>query len=177
MSQHENENIIIKSISRSFDTDIKYLSLALTLGKSKTNPSLFEEKRVVILLGKEKFFVLLEDFKEVKLEFEYNVITKIYLHSNNPYAMMICLDKTKLKWRKKYEAFHVFVKNRSTFVKSLICYHSIYNMEKLGILSEVQVREKFFFMEMKEGSLLNKGLDMIHNHPEGFRKESMKGAE
>jgi len=177
MSLQENENIILKSISFSLNTQIKYITLAMTLGKCKRNPSLMEEKPIVILLGIEKFFVLLQDFKEIKFEFEYNAITKIYLHGNNPNAFMVCLDKDKIKWHKKYEAFHVYVKNRSNFIKSLICYHSIYNMKTYGEVLELLIKEKQFFLQLKEGSLLSKGLEMIHNNPDGFKKESRKGAE
>jgi hypothetical protein len=136
-----------------------------------------EERQIVILLGKEKIFILIEDLKEVKLEFEYKAITKIYLHSNHPNAIMICLDKSKIEFDKKYNGFHIFVKNRLLFVKSIICYHSIYNMEKNGDVNELLLKEKPFFLDRREASLLNKGLEMIHNDPEGFKKVSTQGAE
>lgn len=173
----EDNNITIKSISKSLDTDIKFLTLALTMGKNKKNPSILEEKTIVVLLGNEKLFILFEDFREVKLEFDYNAITKIYLDFDNIYSLLICLDKSKLTSKRKLDAFHLFVKNRSMFIKSLICYHSIHNMELNGTVEELCIKKKKFFMENREESLLTKGLDMIHNNPDNFIKVFKNGAE
>ena len=168
MINNEEQNIIIKAMSRSLDTDIKFLTLALTIIKSKNNPNGLEETSVVILLGKEKLFVLLEDFKEVKVQVDYTAITKVYLDMDNIYSFLICLDKNKLTSGKKLDSIHIFVKDRPVFIKSLICYHSIHSMRVNGVVSELKIKKKKFFIENKEDSLLTKGLEMVHNHPETF---------
>jgi hypothetical protein len=175
MSSYD-ENIIIKSISRSLKTEIKFLTLALTIGRSSTDPSNLEEKPIVVLMAKESIFILLEDFKTVKLQFGYNSINKIYLDIENANSLMICLNKEKTN-QFKISVLQIFVKDRANFIKSLLCYHSIYNMENFGIVNDLLIRRKKFFIECKEESLLLKGLEMIHSNPEGFIKVSKKGAE
>src|SRR6185437_8022587 len=117
MISTDKDNIIIKAISKSLHTEIKYITLALTTGK---NPNQYkkelEEKKVVICMGNEKLFILLENFEEVKLEIEYDAISKIYCDKDNQSSVLIYLDADK-QTGKKYEGFYVFLKNRPLFVK------------------------------------------------------------
>ena len=177
MINTDKENIIINSISKALNTEIKYITLALTSGKNQYKKEI-NEKKIVICMGTEKLFILLDDLQEVKLEIEYDAITKIYIDKDNSVSVLISLDSLKFKGSKKYEGVYIFIKDRPLFVKSLLCYHTIYFMEKYGIVTELSVKEKNLNLRFKkEGSLLNKGKEVIHNTPEGFEKRQRYNAE
>lgn len=177
MIENDRNNIIIKALSRALETDINFLCLALIVGKSSSNSKLQEESQVVILMGKEKLFILTEDFKTIKLQIEYASITQVYLDSEVIYSLIINIDKSKLSSNVKIDTLTISVKDRSAFIKSLICYHSIYYMEMEGVVSELQIKSKNFKMDVREDSLITKGQEMIHNEPESFIKMNKFGAE
>jgi len=172
---------LIKALGKSLDTEIKFVTIAITREELKDNKKVktkkSNEKTIIIVLGKEKIYILLEDFKEVKIEFDYLKIKAIYLDKKNPNVLWIALYKEMMEENIKINGFHVFVKDRVLFVKSLICYHSIYMMYKVGEVDELLVKEKDFEIELNSDSILRKGKTLIHNSPDNFIKKSKSGFE
>lgn len=173
---------LIKSLGKSLDTEIKFVTIGITLEKNKDIENqkykkLTNEKTIVIVFGKEKLYIFLEDFKEVKIQFDYLKIRAIYLDKKNPNVLLIALKKELMEENLKISGFYIFVKDRVLFVKSLICYHSTYMMYKVGEVDELQVKEKDFEMELNTDSILRKGKTLIHNTPDNFIKKSKSGFE
>lgn len=167
----EEENIIINSFSKSLSAETKYITLALTINKNPRNPNKYIEKPISIFLSRDNFYILLQTFKTIKFSFSYEVIEKIILDEDKKNALKVILNPDKVP--KEYKAigsFYLFVKDRGKFVKTLLCYHSIYFMEKHGEMHEIKIVKKSLFLKNIDfrKSFLSKSKNIILSQAPGF---------
>jgi hypothetical protein len=168
---------LIKSLGKSLNTEIKFVSIGIGLEKSKDGKKKNKERTIIIFFGKEKFYIFIDDFKECKLSFYYLNIKTIYLDKYNKNVLLLQLDKNAMDGKNKIRGFYIFVKDRVLFVKSLLCYHSTYLMYKKGEVDELPIKEKNFEMILNNDSILHKGKTILHNVPDGFIRHNKNGFE
>ena len=167
----EDENIIINAISKSLSTEIKYITLALTININPRNPNKFIEKPIAILLSRENIYILLQNIRSIKFQFSYEVIEKIIIDDDKRNALKLILKPHLIPSPfPKLSCLYLFVKDRGKFVKTLLCYHSIYTMEKNGEMSELRIIKKSLLLKNIDfrKSLLSKDKNIILQNPPNF---------
>ena len=167
----EEENIIINAISKSLSTEIKYITLALTININPRNPNKFIEKPIAIMLSRDNIYILLQNIKSIKFQFSYEVIEKIVIDDDKRNALKLVLNpELILSPFPKLSCLYLFVKDRRKFVKTLLCYHSIYTMEKKGEMSEIRIIKKSLLLKNIDfrKSLLSKDKNIILQNPPNF---------
>jgi hypothetical protein len=171
---NDNErDLVIKALGKSLDTEIKFITLAMTKSKPTNSKAKSVDKKIIICFGRSKIFILLESLESVKAEFEYSTIKKIVLDKNLRNYLRIYLDEVKYP---KMRSFFLCLKDRGFFVKNLMCYYSIYYMSFFGEVKELLIKEKEGIM-FDKATNVTKGLGVIHNTPEGYITRSFKKYE
>jgi len=163
-------------LGKTLNTDIKFISLAMTPSKKPKGPEKSRDQNIVVCLGLEKLYIFREDFKTIKASVTYENIQKIIIDKLNRNKVRI--DVNKIEGGQNCSNFPIILKDRGVFVKSIICYASIYYMRKYGTINEITLVQKEIHNDLEVVSLaLSKGLDVVHDDPKNFEKARKNGYE
>lgn len=169
----QERDLVVKALGKALDTEIKFITLALTKSKPKNSKSKSVDKKIIICFGRAKIFILLESLETVKAEFEYSSINKVVLDKSLRNYLRIHLDESK---HPKMRSFCLCLKDRGFFVKNLMCYYSIFYMSVYGEVKELLIKEKDGVITDKAANV-TKGLGVIHNTPDGYSTRIIKKYE
>ena len=174
----EKPNLIIKTLGKTLNTDIKFVSLAVTLTSNSGKNNEDREKNVIVCLGLEHLFIFLEDFKKPKALIPYEAIQKITLDKLNIHKVRIDIDTSHSEIKNCGRNFPILLKDRGVFVKSIMCYSSIHYMKKHGTIKEISIFQKEIHNDLDlELNALKKGCGVVHDIPIGFKAKQSNGYE
>ena len=143
--------------------------------KDRSDTDKSRDRNIVVVLGLEYLYIFQTDFKKIKAMVPYDSIQKIIIDKLNRNKVRIDINKID---DQKCLNFPIILKDRGIFVKSIMCYASIYFMRKFGEIHEISIYQMEIHMDLDVISLaLSKGLDVIHNTPSGFEKISKNNYE
>lgn len=170
-NDESNSNLIVKSLGKAMKTEVKFVTIIYILSDQKNHLNELESVQLVLLLGRENIFILTSDFVSVKLNLRYDKIKDLLLDPENKNCLQLrFLSTVDQLTQKPIESFMFFLKERKQFVKSLVCYHSIYHMAQLGKVTEISIKQKVINTTKQKIPILSKGKKLNHNLPDGFVK-------
>jgi hypothetical protein len=145
-----NTNILTKNLSNALDSEVKYVSFASVkffnrhnkevklTGDKKEKGVVENYGKFVILLGTEKIIIAPEDMKKIIETFSYEHIYCIDIDQKMKEHFSIILRGELPQTSARSILLHTTC--RESFIKSLMCYYSIYFMQKYTEIKELKVK-------------------------------------
>lgn len=139
-------NAIISCLGKTLKTEIKFIAIiSFKYINSNTNKETFpygKDKNVttnkrVLTLGKNNIFILDQNMDKIIEEFTYDSLACVELDRKNPESCALYLRNGAL--RAEINKVMVISKYREALIKSLMCYYSIYNMQKNFFVKDLRV--------------------------------------
>jgi hypothetical protein len=140
-------NILTKNLSNSLDTEVKFISFAsfkffnrhnreVKLSDKKEKGSM-DTGKFVIFLGTQKIIIMFDDMRKIVESFSYEHIYSVDIDQKAKDNFSIIL-RGELP---QTGARHIVMttSSRETFIKSLMCYYSIYFMTSYTEIKELRI--------------------------------------
>jgi len=121
----EGNNILVKNLGKALNRKVKYVAVA----KIYDNKSYAE---IFFCLGIKRVFIIDKDLKKIKTSFSYDSIENLLIIDDKKEVGVLeiefckgytieCAINNKIKFSSKF---------RGTLAKNIMCYYSIYHMNK-----------------------------------------------
>jgi hypothetical protein len=165
-NNNENSNQIVKNLGNALGSEIKLITNLHLLEVCLSNTVSSKEKYIVkdysCLLGKSEVFLFNTNLDQLELLIPYTSIKEAVLDKQHFHSLILKVNKSELLDKSNYikriekenmfnenqlkyskviddTDLYVFIKNRTTFIKSLICYHSIYYLHEKNEVRDLKV--------------------------------------
>lgn len=136
-----HENIILSSISSCINEEVKHIIPCTTIMKNASAHK-YIEVEIFLIFSRTQIHISLCSLITIKNSFSYDYITSVVIDTEFNKVLKITFDTERLpQLQSKFHFLILSTSDRSSLIKNLLLYHSLYNFEKYGIFNELLIKK------------------------------------